>query len=130
MSTLKELARNYEEGGAAAISVLTEEEYFHGSMDDLRTIRSTVRIPILRKDFIVDEIQILEAAAAGADAVLLIVAALSSDILSSLLHVTRELGMDALVEVHSAEEMDEAARHGPAIIGINNRDLHFLGGIA
>jgi indole-3-glycerol phosphate synthase len=123
---IKELARSYEQGGAAAISVLTEEKYFHGSMDDLRNVRSAVEIPLLRKDFIVDEIQILEAAIAGADAVLLIVAALPTDDLASLLEITRELGMDALVEIHSGDEMVEAARHGPAIIGVNNRNLHSL----
>jgi indole-3-glycerol phosphate synthase len=123
---IMDLARRYEQGGAAAVSVLTEEEYFHGSLHDLKGIRSAVQIPILRKDFIVDEVQIFEAAAAGADAVLLIVAALPVHDLASLLEITRDLEMDALVEVHSAGEMFEAARHAAAIIGINNRDLHSL----
>jgi indole-3-glycerol phosphate synthase len=120
------LAREYESGGAAAISVLTEEEYFHGSLSDLRVIRSSVRVPILRKDFIVDELQVFEAAAAGADAVLLIVAALSRKKLESLTRVSNDLGMDTLVEVHSASEMAIAAEHRAVIVGVNNRDLHTL----
>jgi len=121
-----QLAAEYQAGGAAAISVLTEEEYFKGSLGDLKDVRATVTLPILRKDFIVDEIQIFEAAAAGADAILLIVAALTSTELISLYRFTAELGMDALVEVHSSEEMQIAAELGAAVIGINNRDLSTL----
>lgn len=122
-----EIARNYESGGAAAISVLTETEYFGGSLADLSRVSQTVRIPILRKDFIVDEYQIYEAAAMGADAILLIVAALSEDELTSLRKLAQdELGMDALVEVHNRKELEIAAKIGAGIIGINNRDLHSL----
>ena len=121
------LARQYEAGGAAAISVLTESEYFRGSLNDLRTARAAVGLPILRKDFTVDEFQIYEAAAAGADAILLIVAALSESDLRQFLRLAQdELGMDALVEVHDREELDAAVRIGANIIGVNNRNLHSL----
>ncbi len=121
------VARLYETGGAAAISVLTEPEFFGGSMDDLIFVRKTTQIPILRKDFIVDEFQIYEAAAAGADAILLIVAALSENKLISFLKIAQEeLGMDALVEVHTVEELQTAANIGAAVIGVNNRNLHSL----
>jgi indole-3-glycerol phosphate synthase len=119
-----ELARAYERGGAAAISVLTEEEFFRGSLADLRAVRAAVSLPVLRKDFIVDEWQIFESAEAGADALLLIVAALERDALARLLRVTEEeLGMDALVEVHTAEELRLALDCGARIVGVNNRDL-------
>ncbi|MGI9167528.1 MAG: bifunctional indole-3-glycerol-phosphate synthase TrpC/phosphoribosylanthranilate isomerase TrpF [Pyrinomonadaceae bacterium] len=119
-----ELARAYYRGGAVAISVLTEEDYFLGSLDDLRAVREAVSLPILRKDFIFDEYQVYETAAAGADALLLIVAALDDDRLSALRHIAEdELGMDALVEVHTAEEMRRAVRCGATIIGVNNRNL-------
>jgi indole-3-glycerol phosphate synthase len=118
------IARDYEEGGACAISVLTEEHYFRGSLDDLRSVRESVKLPLLRKDFTVDEFQIYEAAAAGADAILLIVAALSDRDLQTLLRLTEEdLGMDALVEVHTVEELKRAVQSGATIIGVNNRDL-------
>lgn len=121
------LAAQYEDGGAAAISVLTEERYFGGSLDDLRTARSRVNIPLLRKDFIVDEYQILEAASSGANAVLLIVAALSPYELGLLLRITRDdLKMDALVEIHTSDELKIALDAGADIIGVNNRDLHSL----
>ena len=114
----------YEAGGAAAISVLTEQEFFKGSLDDLKAARVSTRLPILRKDFIVDEIQIVEAAAAGADAILLIVAALSDEELSRYRTLAEEeLGLDALVEVHDAEEMRRAMQCGAALIGVNNRNL-------
>lgn len=120
-----ELARAYESGGAAAISVLTEEDYFRGSLADLQLVREAVRVPILRKDFIFDEYQIYETAAAGADALLLIVAALDAEHLTRFRRLTEdELGMDALVEVHTAEEMHQAQAAGGQIIGVNNRDLH------
>jgi len=118
------LARSYESAGAAAISVLTEENYFAGSLDDLRAARAVVSIPILRKDFVFDEWQVHESAAAGADALLLIVAALDDETLAGLLRLTEEdLGMDALVEVHTREEMERAVAHGAKLIGVNNRDL-------
>lgn len=116
-------ARAYE-SGAAAVSVLTEEDYFGGSLDDLRAVRKTVSLPILRKDFTVDEYQVYESAAAGADAVLLIVAALADEALVRLRRIIEdELGMDALVEVHTADEMKRAAACGAKLIGVNNRDL-------
>ncbi|MFN2576806.1 MAG: indole-3-glycerol phosphate synthase TrpC [Pyrinomonadaceae bacterium] len=117
-------ARAYEGGGAAAISVLTEEDFFSGLLDDLRTVRQQVSVPILRKDFIIDDYQVYESAAAGADALLLIVAALADDSLKSLRQLTEnELAMDALVEVHTREEMQRAIRCGANIIGVNNRNL-------
>jgi indole-3-glycerol phosphate synthase len=118
------IARSYQAAGAAAVSVLTEEDYFAGSLADLRTVRTAVSIPVLRKDFIVDEFQIHEAAVAGADALLLIVAALDDETLARLLRLTEtELGLDALVEVHSRQEMDRAVASGAKLIGVNNRDL-------
>lgn len=117
-------ARVYESAGASAVSVLTEEDYFGGSLDDLRAVRKTVSVPILRKDFIFDEYQIYESGAAGADAVLLIVAVLDDDALVRLRRIIEdELGMDALVEVHTADEMKRVAACGAKIIGVNNRDL-------
>lgn len=119
------IARSYESAGAAAISVLTEADYFDGSLDDLHAVRAAVLIPILRKDFIVDEYQVYESAAAGADALLLIVAALDDERLASLLRLTEaELGMDALVEVHTKAELDRATASGAKLIGVNNRNLH------
>ena len=118
------LARSYESAGAAAISVLTEEDYFAGSLDDLLAVRAQVSIPVLRKDFVFDEWQVHESAAAGADALLLIVAALDDETLARLLRLTEDnLGMDALVEVHTREEMERAVAHGAKLIGVNNRDL-------
>jgi len=120
-----EVAQDYEEGGAVAISVLTEEDRFQGSLDDLRLARSVVSIPILRKDFIFDEFQIHEAKEAGADAILLIVAMLDDEKLLNLRQLAEdELGLDALVEVHTLEELERAKNIGATIIGINNRDLH------
>jgi indole-3-glycerol phosphate synthase len=118
------IARSYESAGAAAISVLTEENYFDGSLDDLCAVKAVVSIPILRKDFIVDQYQVYESAAAGADALLLIVAALDDETLALLRRLTEEeLGMDALVEVHTNEELDRAVASGAKLIGVNNRDL-------
>lgn len=120
-----EVARAYEAGGAAAISVLTEEDRFLGSGDDLLRVREAVDLPLLRKDFIFEEAQVYESAALGADALLLIVAALDDERLAGLRHLTEEvLGMDALVEVHTAAEMARAAAAGARLIGVNNRDLH------
>lgn len=114
----------YEAGGAAAISVLTEEDFFQGSLADMTVVRDVVALPVLRKDFIVDEFQMYESAAAGADVVLLIVAALPAEELSRFLDIARrELGMDAIVEVHTADEMKAAADAGADIIGVNNRNL-------
>ena len=119
-----DVARRYERGGACAISVLTDEEYFGGSLEDLIAARSSAKLPILRKDFIIDPIQIYEAAVAGADAVLLIVAALDDALLGRLREVAEdELGLDALVEVHTSGELRRALDTGAKIIGANNRDL-------
>ena len=121
---LKSIVRSYEAGGAVALSVLTEEDYFDGSLDDLRTATEAVALPILRKDFVFHQYQIYEAAAAGADAVLLIAASLDDAKLLVLRRVVEEvLGMDALVEVHNEEEMNRAAGCGAKLIGVNNRDL-------
>ncbi len=117
------VATSYQQGGAAAISVLTEEDFFDGSLADLRAVKAAVSLPVLRKDFIVDEYQIYEAAAAGADAVLLIVAVLEDEQLVSLRELAAELGIDALVEVHDSVELKRAISTGAALIGINNRDL-------
>jgi indole-3-glycerol phosphate synthase / phosphoribosylanthranilate isomerase len=118
------MARIYEVAGAAAISVLTEEDYFGGSLEDLRQIRGAVRLPLLRKDFIVDEGQLYESAWAGADAVLLIVAAMDDQTLIRLRKVAEdELGMDALVEVHTKHELERAIGCGAHLIGVNNRNL-------
>jgi|SRR5437660_6304575 len=118
------LGQAYERGGAVAISILTEEDYFQGSLDDLRAVRQAVSSPLLRKDFIVDEFQIYEAAMAGADAILLITAAIDNELLRHLRSVAEdELGMDALIEVHTEEELQRAAECGATLIGVNNRDL-------
>jgi indole-3-glycerol phosphate synthase len=119
-----EIARAYREGGAAALSVLTEEDFFRGSLRDLAEVKESVALPVLRKDFIFDEYQVYEAAAAGADALLLIAAALPVEVLESLRRLAEhDLGLDALVEVHSAEEMRRAAASGARLVGVNNRDL-------
>jgi indole-3-glycerol phosphate synthase len=121
------IARSYEAGGAVAISVLTEEDYFSGSLDDLQNVKSAVRLPVLRKDFLFEEYQIYESAAAGADAVLLIVASLEDTQLADLCCLAEdELGMDALVEVHDEREMERAEAIGARLIGVNNRNLHTL----
>jgi indole-3-glycerol phosphate synthase len=117
------LASSYERGGASAISVLTEQRKFGGSLADLEAVRDAVRLPVLRKDFIADPYQVFEARAAGADLVLLIVAALEQDSLQSLFTLTRELGMTALVETHSADELSRALDIGAGLVGVNARDL-------
>jgi indole-3-glycerol phosphate synthase len=117
------LAREYEANGAAAISVLTDQHFFQGHLDHLRAVRRSVGVPVLRKDFIVDPYQVYEARAAGADAVLLIVATLGDDELGALYRLVRTLGMSALVEVHDESELEQALQIGPCIIGVNNRDL-------
>jgi len=118
------IAHEYANNGASAISVLTEQDFFQGSLEYLRAIRAAIpMIPLLRKDFIFDPYQIYEAAAAGADALLLIVAMLNDETLSNLLTLTNEIGLDALVEVHNEAEMKRAVAVGARIIGVNNRDL-------
>ena len=114
----------YEKGGAGAISVLTDRKFFQGSLDDLLAVRSEVKIPVLRKDFILTEAQVYESVASGADAFLLIVAALTDDELKRLYELGRTLQSDVLVEVHDLEEMDRALAIDAEIIGINNRNLH------
>jgi indole-3-glycerol phosphate synthase len=118
-----QIAKSYMKAGANALSILTDEEYFQGSLEYIEQIRSFVPVPILRKDFIIDPYQILEARAFGADALLLIVAALDQEDLQTLLNTTYESGLEALVEVHSADEMNTAIAVGAKIIGINNRNL-------
>jgi len=118
-----ELTRGYERAGAAALSVLTDREYFAGSLDDLAAVREVVGIPILRKDFTLEPIQVTEARAAGADAVLLIVRILDDAMLRELLSAADALGMAALVETHDAEEVARALEAGARVVGINNRDL-------
>jgi indole-3-glycerol phosphate synthase len=117
------IAERYEEAGAAAISVLTEERYFQGRLDDLAAIRAAVSLPLLRKDFIFDEYQIVEARAWGADAILLIVASLGDAELSHLAAFAQSLSLDVLVEVHTLAELERAVASGALLIGVNNRDL-------
>jgi indole-3-glycerol phosphate synthase len=122
--TVNEIVRCYERGGACAISVLTDEEYFAGSIADLCAARSSTTLPLLCKDFIIDPMQVFEAAIAGADAVLLIAAALDEMSLAELRTLAEnELGLDALVEVHNSEELNRALNARAKIIGVNNRDL-------
>lgn len=120
------LARAYERAGAAAVSVLTEPAFFDGALDHLDAVRAAVRLPLLRKDFILDEYQVLEARAAGADAILLIAAALDAAALTRLLVCAGDLGLAVLVEVHDAAELERAAAAGAGIIGVNNRNLRTL----
>lgn len=121
-----ELAAAYERGGAAVVSVLTEERRFGGSLADLDAVRASIDLPVLRKDFTVDEYQIWEARAHGADLILLIVAALTDEELSAYLALTEQLGMNALVETHTAEEVERAVSVGARIIGVNVRNLKTL----
>src|SRR5215472_452168 len=120
------LARNLEGAGAAALSVLTEEEFFRGSLKNMRDARKEVRLPMLRKDFIFDPWQVWEARATDADSFLLIVAALSDGQLRDLIALGRELKMEPLVEVHTRQELDRATASGARILGVNNRDLKTL----
>ncbi len=129
MATIEDpaaLARDYEAGGARVISVLTEERRFGGSLEDLKSVRCAVDIPVLRKDFIVSSYQLWEARAYGADLILLIVAALEQNALVSLIERTRSLGMTPLVEVHDSDEVARAVDAGATIIGVNARDLRTL----
>ncbi len=123
---LPDVVRAYERAGAAALSILTEGPNFGGSLADLQAARAAATLPLLRKDFVVESYQLLEAAAYGADAVLLIVAALPSTELTRLLARAGELGLDALVEVHDSRELEFAASAGAELIGVNNRDLTTL----
>ena len=120
------LAAAYERGGAAAISVLTEARRFNGSLADLDAVRAAVDVPVLRKDFMVDEYQFHEARSHGADIVLLIVAALDDAQLTDFLALSRELGMAALVEAHTEDELDRAGQAGAALVGVNTRNLKDL----
>jgi indole-3-glycerol phosphate synthase len=117
------IAREYEAGGASCLSVLTDEKFFQGSLDDLRQIRVAAKLPLLRKDFIIDERQILEAVEWGADAILLIVAILNDEQLQKFHSLTTEAGLAVLVEVHDEAELERALKIGAELIGVNNRDL-------
>ena len=117
------LAAEYEAGGATAVSVLTERRRFHGSLDDLDAVRKSVRIPVLRKDFMVDDYQVFEARTMGADCILLIVACLDDARLADLEAVAMSLGLAVLVEVHDGAELDRALRLRTPLVGINNRNL-------
>ncbi len=120
------IATGYSEGGAAALSVLTDKQFFHGSLQDLVEARVATHLPVLRKDFTLDRYHLLQASAEGADAVLLIVAALDDEELKTLLAEARELELDALVEVHDEHELDRALAVGADLIGVNNRNLKTL----
>jgi len=117
------IAKEYEAAGASCLSVLTDEQFFQGSLDYLREIRATVKLPLLRKDFIIDERQILEAIEWGADAILLIVAILSDEQLAKFHSLAVEAGLAVLVEVHDEEELDRALKISPVLLGVNNRNL-------
>ena len=125
-ASVADVVRAYQAAGARAASVLTEGAHFGGSLDDLVAAREACDLPLLRKDFVVDEYQLLEARVAGADAVLLIVAALDPDRLAALVAAASDLGMDSLVEVHDEKEVEIAVESGVEVLGINNRDLHSL----
>lgn len=121
-----DLARQYEKSGASAISVLTEGRKFNGSISDLDRVRAEVSVPILRKDFMIDEYQFYEARAHGADLVLLIVAALSNSQLQDYFDLSKELGMNAIIEVHDLDELERAMEIKPKIVGVNSRNLKTL----
>lgn len=123
---LEKIAISYEQNGAAAISVLTETKYFQGSLDHLRRVREVVSLPLLRKDFIIDEYQVYESKVCHADAILLIAAILEQSEMVALLQLAHRLGMEALVEVHNRSELERALAAGANIIGINNRNLRTL----
>ena len=118
-----EVARAYEQAGAAACSVLTDREFFGGDLDCLRAVRAAVSLPLLRKDFVVDPLQVWEARGAGADAILLIVRILDDALIADLLALAGSLGMDALVEIHDRAELERALALGCTLVGMNNRDL-------
>jgi indole-3-glycerol phosphate synthase len=125
-ASVSEVVRAYEAAGAAACSVLTEQSHFGGSLDDLVEARAACQLPLLRKDFLIDPYQLVEARVAGADAVLLIVAALGPERLAELMAAAGELGMDSLVEVHDEDDAEVAVAAGAELIGINNRNLKTL----
>ncbi len=125
-ASVERIVTAYEQAGARACSVLTEHRYFGGSLEDLVAARAAVDLPLLRKDFIVDPYQLLEARVAGADAALLIVAGLGLDRLSELMAAAAELGLDTLVETHDEKEVETAIEAGAEVIGVNNRNLHTL----
>jgi indole-3-glycerol phosphate synthase len=118
------IARSYLTGGATCLSVLTDGPFFKGSLDHLRAVRAAVELPLLRKDFLLDPYQVYEARAAGADCILLIVAALDDARLADLYAAAAELGLDALIEVHDEYELDRALALSPRLLGVNNRNLH------
>lgn len=118
------IAMTYQAHGASAISVLTDERFFEGKLEYVKMVKDAVSLPVLRKDFIIDEYQIYESVAAGADAILLIADLLSDSELAGFYRLAASLGLDALIEVHNEEDMDKAISSGGDIIGINNRDLH------
>ncbi|MDP9189490.1 MAG: indole-3-glycerol phosphate synthase TrpC [Actinomycetota bacterium] len=122
-ATVAEIVSGYEEGGAAALSILTDEQHFGGSYEDLRDARAASELPIIQKDFVVDAYQLLEAALNGADAILLIVAALSDEELAMLYDSARSLDLDCLVEVHDESELERALAFDAEVLGINNRNL-------
>jgi indole-3-glycerol phosphate synthase len=122
-SEVQEIVQAYERGGAAALSILTETQHFGGSLEDLRQARAATALPVLRKDFIVDLYQVYESAAAGADAILLIVAALDVEFLAELLGEARALDLDVIVEVHDEDELELALEVDADVVGLNNRDL-------
>ncbi|MFL6449862.1 MAG: indole-3-glycerol phosphate synthase TrpC [Bryobacteraceae bacterium] len=117
------IAHSYEEGGAACLSVLTDKDYFQGSLHDMEAAKAAVSIPVLRKDFTIDRIQVIEAAAHGADAILLIAAILDTEELTTLRELAASFGLASLVEVHDGDELAKAVDSGAEIIGVNNRDL-------
>ncbi|MGE0028233.1 MAG: indole-3-glycerol phosphate synthase TrpC [Thermoleophilia bacterium] len=125
-ATVTDVVSAYQRAGASAVSVLTEPNWFGGSLDDLVEARAACDLPLLRKDFVVDQYQLLEARVAGADAVLLIVAALERGRIEELMGAASDLGLDALIEVHDEKEVETAMEAGAELIGINNRDLHSL----
>jgi len=120
----RRIAGSYAQGGAAALSVLTDEQFFHGGLDDLKAARAECRLPVLRKDFTIDEFHVVEAAAAGADAILLIAAILTGAQMRRFRELASSYGMAALVEVHDEEELKSALDSEPEIVGVNNRNLH------
>jgi indole-3-glycerol phosphate synthase len=123
---IEKLAKIYEKHGASAISVVTEEKYFHGRLEDLQNIKNGVHLPLLRKDFILDEYQILESKESGTNAILLIASILSPKKLEKFMKVVDDLGMEAVVEIHTREELKKALEVEAKIIGINNRDLRTM----